>query len=1139
MAEMEKNLALFGQETAQNITITGNVRGAVVARHIGESLRNVRRQYRLMSDKKEGALPKAAEWFLDNWYLAQRQGREALLHFRQIKKLRRAEDGAFLLKASFALVKQQEGEVSPEIIYPYFIGVQQVRPLSEEEISLLISSLSAGLVFYLEELTLQLEDGAETDLEEKMERVFSSLRLLTGLDMLNLLDELSFTEQLFQKDPAGVYAEMDEKTRQRYRSTVSKMAEKKAVEEHEIAREVIKLAKQGEGKSAHVGYYLYVRPLGKEKKTRAGGIYIGGILVLSIFFALMIGALLESLLVAVLLLIPVSEIVKNLFDFFVIKFVRPRHIPRLALKDGVPECGKTLCVISALLDSEASGQAHAARLEEYYLANRDCGAHLRFGILADFPESDEAVLPDAQKWIDGTKAAIEGLNEKYQHDFYLFYREREQNPKSKRYMGHERKRGAILALARYLRGKSNKLKVVGASEEQIKNTVYVITLDSDTRLNIGSAREMIGAMMHPLHKPVVDEIRGVVLEGAALMQPRIGVDLVAATKSDFSRMFAGLGGIDPYGSLSSDVYQDLFGEGSFAGKGIFDVKAFLTCLDGTFPENWVLSHDLLEGAYLSTAYLGDIELTDGYPYKTLSYFARSHRWIRGDVQLLPWLFPKVKRTDGKRVQNPLSALNRFKIFDNLRRSLVPVFTMVALTASMFASLHSLFWAGVVATLTPLSALLISSADLMFRRDKARKQRYHSTIIAGFGGGFVQTLSQLILLPYQAYVHLSAICVALWRMTVSRKNMLSWVVFSKSEQQTKTGLLFHYRKMLPAVALGLAAVFFSGTPLKVAVGIVWIFSPIFAMSISRVRRTKAVLRDEQTHYLTECARDIWRYFVDFLTAEDNYLPPDNWQEQPAVGIAHRTSPTNIGLGLMTVLGAIDLKLCPKAKAVALTENMVSTIERMEKWEGHLYNWYDTRTLKPLYPRYVSAVDNGNLSGYLLVAREMLYEMGERELGERVDVLYQNMGYEKLYDTKRNLFHIGYDLEKEELTEGWYDLLASEARQLSYIAIARGDVAARHWRRLGRALMEKNGFHGLASWSGSVFDKLEHKRTDIFSESFSLLFFAQRFLISARNLSVVSPVNSLISSETPPGAALAWMVSMYRSTKARVMEPLFAF
>ncbi|MCL2563994.1 MAG: hypothetical protein FWE08_08185 [Oscillospiraceae bacterium] len=1061
-----------GKQTSKGLKITGHTPGKRIAGEVIACLRSLKAQHKKIAAHaaEHGGLPGEMEWLLDNWYIAEREGKEAAARLKGAPKLRRTDGGAFLLALTTALVEAGDGEVTPEGIGAFFEGVQQVRPLDEQEISLLAPAITAALLYRLRDLAAAIRGTETPGLADRMNRVFTALRLLASLDMLDILDEISRAEQTLRGDPAGVYTEMDERTRGRYRKEVSRLAKRHGLEEHQVAERVLERAKKSEGRARHVGYYLFTEPLGEPARRRRGGLYIGGILLTSVFLAVLAAVVLRSAVVALLLVLPISEIIKNLFDFFVIKCVRPQHIPRLGLEDGVPSEGRTLCVISALLNSAEAGRDCAARLEEYYLANRDCGPNLLFGILADFPESEHSTIPEAEEWVSVTTAALEGLGKKYGATFLLFYRERRFDKRSRRYMGWERKRGAILELTRLLTDKENMLQLRAGTKLQLEGVRYVITLDSDTRLNVGAARELIGAMLHPLNTPVIDRAQGVVREGAALMQPRIGVDLKAAGRSDFTRIFAGQGGIDPYGSAASDVYQDLFHEGNFTGKGIFDVEAFSICLDGAFPENRILSHDLLEGAYLKAAYLGDVELTDGYPYKVLSYFARMHRWTRGDWQSAPWMLRRVPRAKGGKVENPLSLVSRWKIFDNLRRSMVPVFTMLALLAAMFISNTSLFWAGVAAILSPLSSLLISSAELMFRRDTGTKARYHSTILSGFAGGFLETMSQLILLPYHAFVCLSGALTALWRMCITKRNMLSWVTAADAEKRTGTGVIHHYYKMLPVVLIALAAIFLSNTPFKVAVGIVWLVSPLYALGLSRERRERQRVTDTERKVLQDAAADIWRYFEDFLTPEDHFLPPDNWQEQPAAGIAHRTSPTNIGLALLSALAAMDLTLCPKHRALGYIENILATMERMEKWNGHLYNWYDTRTLRPLRPVYVSAVDSGNLSGCLLVLREGLYEVGQRDLGQRADKLFQDMGFAELYDRRRKLFHIGWDLEKNAPTEGWYDLLASEARQTSYIAIARGDVEPRHWRRLGRALVSQDNFSGMASWTGTMFEYL---------------------------------------------------------------------
>ncbi len=602
---------------------------------------------------------------------------------------------------------------------------------------------------------------------------------------------------------------------------------------------------------------------------------------------------------------------------------------------------------------------------------------------------------------------------------------------------------------------------------------YLITLDSDTNLNVGAAREMIGAMMHPLNRPKIDRSRRVVVSGYGLLQPRISVDLEVAGRTQFSRIFAGQGGIDPYGSTTSDVYHDLFDEGSFTGKGIFDIGAYFACLDDRFPHNRVLSHDLLEGAYLHAGLIGDVELTDSYPVKVASYFTRLHRWVRGDWQAACWLFHSVRNAEGQREKNPLGGINRWKIFDNLRRSLSPVFTMLSLLLGMVFSGPVFALAAGVAVLCAISNLFLSGAEMAFRRGAGLRSRYHSTIIAGFGGVTLQTLVQLLFLPCQAWVSLSAAVTALWRMNVSKRNLLAWITAAAAERGAPGKRLAYWRTMAASVLAGLIAVFFSRYPAGAAAGVIWAFSPLAAWAMSRSRDSKRTLPGSDRAFLLHEAVLIWRYFEDFLRPEDHFLPPDNVQEQPAAGIARRTSPTNIGMALLSCLAAADLDLIPAERAMDLIGHILDTLEKLKKWKGHCYNWYDTATLRPLRPTYVSSVDSGNLCGCLIALREGLLELGSaraQELAARTDRLSEAMDFSVLYDPKRKLFHIGMDPETGVFSEGYYDLMASEARQTSYIAVARGEVEPKHWRRLGRALVSENQYSGMASWTGTMFEYL---------------------------------------------------------------------
>ena len=859
---------------------------------------------------------------------------------------------------------------------------------------------------------------------------------------------------------------MDDETRHQYRCDLSHLARHAEITEIEAARAVLEHAQKGP--ETHVGYYLYRRPLGAAGKKRRGNYYIGLIILVSLVLTVFAGIALNHLLVFLLLLVPVSDIVKNLTDFMILRSIRPKHTPRLELREGIPPEGKTLCVVSALLSSKRSGVSTARSLEEYYLANRDCGSNLLFGILADLPESDLPNLPADSDCISSAEMEIEKLNTKYGGGFFLFCRRRIYNRPDARYMGWERKRGAILELMRYFRGDQTSMVVCVGDTGRLDSIRYLITLDIDTRLSAGAARELVGAALHPLNRPVIDKDRKIVSSGSGIFQPRISVDLSASNKTDFTRIFAGQGGIDPYSSASSDVYQDLFGEGSFTGKGLIDVDAYLTCLDTRFPDNAVLSHDLLEGAYMHCTYVGDTELTDGYPARITSYYDRLNRWTRGDWQASPWLLRSVKNSFEQKERNVLNKINRWKLFDNLRRSLVPVFTFSALMVGLFSAASGFVWAASISVLAMISNLVISSAEQMFRRDPGKKARYYSTIISGFGAWLLQMLTRILFLPFEAWTCFHAVVTALYRMIISHKKRLAWVTAADSEKKSDHSIIGCYRKMAFCVLTGVAVLVFSPFASAAALAIVWILSPLYAYSLGRETHRERKISPGDELFLKRCAGSIWSFFEDFITAEDHYLPPDNWQEQPAVGLAHRTSPTNIGLAMLSALAAIDLGLSPKQNALGMIENMLTTIDRLPKWHGHLYNWYDTRTLKVLEPAYVSSVDSGNLAGCLIALREGLRALNEERLADKIDQFLGNLHLRALFDVKRKLFHIGWDCSKNAPTESWYDLMASEARQTSYIAIARGDVPRKHWRRLSRALVSQDYFSGMASWTGTMFE-----------------------------------------------------------------------
>ncbi len=1062
-------LGNFARNTAASMEPSGRIGGRALAAEGERVLESLKEKLSaLQTPAPEFA--EAAAWFSDNWYIAEREGKDGGRQLLHAGRLPRMGQHAVVTLLASALVRSGRGEVTVERLRVFLEEVQRTNPISQRELAVFVPTLKLELTAFLDSvLPARLSDyrGDGEELAMLLRNAFTSLRTFSTADVSELLEAVNPLEQLLRQDPAGVYPLMDEETRRHYCRTLARLAEKAGISEREAARVCLRLCQTGPER--HVGYYIFTRPLGKRRRARMGLLYIGLNVLLTLAASVMAGVWTGVPFVSLLLLIPISEIAKNLTDFVCLRVFRPQKLPRMALEKGVPDCGRTVCVISALLTGEQSGEKFARLLEEYRLLNRDCGENLLFGILADLREHGAKTARTDGAVVASAKRAVDALNEKYGGGFFLFLREREYSEADGCYMARERKRGAISALVELLSGGESNLQILSGDREQLKNVNYIITLDADTRLTAESAREMIGAALHPLNVPEIDEKRGRVVRGYGILQPRVSTDLPSAGQTDFARIFAGRGGVDPYNSAVGSVYQDLCGEGTFMGKGLINVPVYKRVLASAFPDNCVLSHDILEGAYLRCGFLSDTELSDGFPGSVAAFLSRQERWTRGDWQNVRWLLPKVRTRDGAKVKNRLGALNRWKLFDNLRRSLVPASVFVALMFGMLFRGAGLTAAAVTAVAAAMSGLLLTSAEVFFRHDGSSRARYQSAVISGLGGAIMQTAIRLLLLPAEGVMQLRAVCTAVYRMTVTHRGLLQWVTSAESEGRKGT-LLGFYRLLAACPVTGLAVMALTPYPAAAAVGLVWLFAPAYAWALSRpVTRRKTVSRSDRSFLLT-CAGDIWKFFAEHVNEENHFLPPDNVQTEPHLGPAHRTSPTNIGLCLLAAMAAADLGLVTGEEAVERVSRTLRTVERMEKWNGHLYNWYDTRTLKPLSPRYVSTVDSGNLAACLIALTEALRERGETELAALSEKLAVETDFRPLYDSRRRLFTIGWDAEKNAPTEGWYDLLASEARTASFVAIALGQVPRRHWRRLGRALVSQDCYSGMASWTGTMFEYL---------------------------------------------------------------------
>ena len=993
----------------------------------------------------------AAEWLLDNGFLARQEGLGALSALRTAKGLRVCRDTPMVLRLCEGYFAETGGGLDSEGLEQYLAGFQRVFPLRYAERAALLPCLKAAVI-----LSLAAVYAAEEPDAAEAGRYFSALRLLGALAFSQLLERADPIEARLSRDPAGIYPKMDEATRKQYRRQLAKYAKQHRMEEFEAAEALLHKCRAAAGEKRHIGWQLY-RAEGSE--TPGGGWYLALLVLLTLFSAVLFGFLTDSVSCAVLLVLPVSEVVKQLTDAVLLRLTPPRPVFGMELKNGVPKAGKTLCVVSALLSKPEDAKTLAARLEDFAFCSRDCGEHLRFGILADLPEAESRSLDTDAAALDAAQAAIDALNRSDPDGrFYLFTRQRGYVRGDGIWRGWERKRGALMELAGLLRGRKTSLVCAAGDRESLADTQFILTLDSDTILTPGAARSLIGAMLHPLNTPVIDRKRGVVTAGYGLLHPRITTDLKSAVATDFTRIFAGAGGMDVYGMAGGELFMDRFDCGGFAGKGIVSIDALLACCGKSIPENRVLSHDALEGAFLRGGFAGETELLDGFPAAPLSFWARLERWTRGDWQNLPWLLRRGR---------DFRTADRIRLLDSLRRSLVPPMTLLAILAGLWLRWPGLRLAAWAALLALLSDLILSLRGVLLRRE--RRVHTFSGVLQGTILQLLRTVLRLIWLPMEAWVCASAMARALWRMAFSHRRLLQWQTAAQSEGVRRGAVSAWYLAMLPAAVLGAASLLVSPVTAGKTAGALWLLSPLLARVLARPNPATQPLPKQDRTYLLNCAGEIWHWFQTFCTEEDHFLPPDNWQEQPPVGTAHRTSPTNLGLGLVSALCAAKLGV-DDGLGLPLAERMLETMEALPRWRGHFYNWYQTITCRPLRPAYVSTVDSGNLCACLLAAKAAFREFGREDLASRAGQLAEQMDFTFLYDAQRCLFRIGVNTDDGTFSPGWYDLFSGEARLTGYLAVARGEAPVRHWRSLSRVQTSLHGYRGTVSWTGTMFEYL---------------------------------------------------------------------
>jgi len=1128
-----------------------------------------------------------------------------------------------------------------------------------------------------------------------MANSITSLRGVALVDWRVFVERHSAVEAVLREDPAGAYAAMTFATRDRYRHAVEHIARRGGRGEGEVARAAVGLAAgaaAADPRRGHVGWWL--ADAGRGELERAMGyraafgervhrwvlahpdaVFVGGIVSGT-------GAALAALfwlagpqaraapavvaLVALFALLVATDIAVGVVNQLVAVFLPPRVLPRLDLAEngGIPPGLRTAVVVPTLFDGVGAVREALEHLEVQYLANREPNLH--FALLGDFTDAPAEALPGDAAIAAAAVQGVRALNDRYaggaEDAFYLFLRPRRWNPREGAWMGWERKRGKLAEFNRFVRGGGrDAFSTVVGDVAALSGVRYVITLDADTVLPPGTAARLVGTLAHPLNRAGYDARAGRVTRGYGILQPRVGVSLPSAHASRFAVIHSGHPGVDPYTTAVSDVYQDLYGEGSFTGKGIYDVDAFERATHGRFPENALLSHDLIEGSYARAGLATDLEVYDDYPARYLTHARRRHRWIRGDWQLLRWLGRRVpgpgvreagerqgtgdrgqrtagsgaagaepggRETEGGLEPNRLSLLSRWKILDNLRRSTVEIAQLVFLAAGWLLLPGSpLRWTvlAVLAIAAPwIVALLLAAA----RPPRDRSWRaYYAAVGRDAATSARQLGLALAFLPHQAWLSADAIARTLWRLFVTRRHLLEWQTASVAERTVSDSPRAAWATMGPAVAaaagVGALALFVRWRdaptlPLLAAVvplALLWLASPAIAHALGKPpARHGHRLAPAPAAQAMRYALLHWRYFDRFVTDETHGLVPDNFQEDPRPVVAMRTSPTNLGLQLLATASACDLGFITTGEMTARLELAFRALERMRRFRGHFYNWYDLADLAVLEPAYVSTVDSGNLAGHLIALRQACLEAIDRpvddgrtgralatalslaarrleelatspavlgdaaaraavaraaeqvraarallepagpgdlvpaslspaadllraaldglraaglapdatapaaewiawsvrridehaatlepaaegdpapptlrrlagrdtaasELVARLEAVAaraygyaMEMDFRFLFDGERKLFSIGYQEAAHALDPSTYDLLASEARLASFVAIARGDVPAGHWFRLGRTLTHAAGSTALVSWSGSMFEYL---------------------------------------------------------------------
>lgn len=949
------------------------------------------------------------------------------------------------------------------------------------ELNKQMSDIEYASSLFFKELTVRLENNNKSlknivndKYQEKINctmivsNMFLNIKDFIIYDVESIFEMTNQSEKILLED--NIYDKMTSETKENYRKKITVLAKKSHKSELEITGELMNKAKS---EHIHIGFLLF-----PQKSSEINSIlYILSILVISISMSVLLSFYFipYKIIGTLLLLIPSIQLSTQIINQIVMKLLHPKALPKMNYLKGIPEEDSCMVVIPTIVSDVKKVKHVFDKLETYYLMNKS--NNLYFTLLADVKKEDKKDMPYDKEIIDYGLSYVKELNKKYKKDiFHFVYRKRVFSSDEDAYLGYERKRGALLQFNRIL------LKKITDKEEEkyfnantlkdfSKKMKYVITLDTDTEPVLNSLLKLIGCMAHPMNKPILNQKKNKVIGGYGIMQPRVSIDIEATNKSLFSQIFAGIGGFDTYSSLIPNIYQDLFREGSFVGKGIYDLEIFDKVLYNRFPNNLILSHDLLEGNYLRCGYISDVEIIDGFPSKFLVETSRNHRWARGDSQIIPFIFSKVKRKDGSIEKNPQNLIEKYKIIDNIIRIFLYPSLLIIFVITLFKKEYRFLFLLFILLVIAFPIITFLRSKLYVKKDHT-KTVYYKDLVFGGKSLILRTVVSISTIPYYAVLYLDAFLKSIYRMTYSHKNLLSWTSSEDAEKkisQSLTNYIKNFRIQL-IFSIVLFIIFLTSKNLiGMVFSLLFFASPLltFYISLDLDLDTCEKLNSKENDEVEELARKTWNYFENYLNEENNYLIPDNYSDIREEKVEFRTSPTNIGYSLTSVICAYFLNFIDIDRTIFYLKKIISSVDTLEKWNGHLYNWYNTKTKEVLYPKFISSVDSGNLVAAFFITLEFLKENEVYDTSKIVENLINNCNFKKLY-TKRDVLSIGFDVSTNQLSIYNYNKFASESRLTSFVAICKGDIPSKHWFCLDKSLTTYKKYKGLISWGGTSFE-----------------------------------------------------------------------